>query len=179
MAHESQLNFIYSVKHRYPHFFTNTKVLEIGSVDINGSARQFFYESQYTGIDVYPGSGVDRVCFGHEVDDPDESYDTVLSEECFEHDMYWDKTFKNMIRLCKKGGLVFFTCAAPGRHEHGTNRTSPQDSLTCKLGSLGDYYRNLQESDFREFINFEELFSEHKFLTNENPCDLYFYGIKS
>jgi len=178
MAHETQINFIKSVKNYHQDYFTNKKVLEIGSVDINGSPRQFFTNCHYTGVDLAPGKGVDVVSFGHLLSDPDETYDVVLSTECFEHDQFWEKTFKNMIRMCRKGGLIFFTCASKGRPEHGTNRTSPQDSLTTQLGTLGDYYKNLEEKDFREIINFEDVFTHHWFGTNDNPSDLYFCGIK-
>lgn len=178
MAHESQTNFVLSVKNSNENFFSNKKVLEIGSVDINGSPRNLFSNCEYIGVDVASGKNVDRVCFGHLVDDPDESYDVVLSTECFEHDPHWMDTFKNIIRLCKSGGLIFFTCATTGRPEHGTHRTTPGDSLTCQLGDLGNYYKNLEEKDFRANINFEQHFQSFTFSTNANPADLYFYGIK-
>lgn len=177
MAHETQMKFLTDVKKHHEEFFRNSKVLEIGSVDINGSPRVLFNNCIYTGVDLAPGKGVDRISFGHSIDDPDGSYDTVISTECFEHDQYYQNTFKNMIRLCRKGGLIVFTCATTGRPEHGTNRTSPEDSLTCHIG-LGDYYKNLEEKHFREFINFDEVFSFYWFGTNLNPADLYFCGIK-
>lgn len=177
MAHETQMNFLADVKKYHQSFFKNSRVLEIGSVDINGSPRSLFTNCIYTGVDVAPGRGVDRVGFGHSIDDPSGSYDVVLSTECFEHDQYYQNTFKNMIRLCRKGGLIIFTCATTGRPEHGTNKTTPNDSLTCHIG-LGDYYKNLEEKDFREFINFDETFSNYWFGTNQSPADLYFCGIK-
>ena len=89
----------------------NRKVLEVGSLDINGTVRIFFDNCDYTGLDLGEGKGVDLIEEGQNYDAPDETYDTVLSTECFEHNPYWKETFLNMIRLCKKNGLVFFTCA--------------------------------------------------------------------
>ena len=119
MAHPEQREFILKVKEKYPEFFKGKKVLDIGSLDINGSARDFFDDCDYTGIDVGEGKGVDIVCPGEEWDAPDQTYDVVLSAECFEHNPNWLETFRNMMRMCKPGGLVFFTCATHGREEHG------------------------------------------------------------
>ena len=82
-----------------------------------------------------------------------------------------------MVKLCRKGGLVVFTCATTGRPEHGTERTTPQDSpLTIAQG--WSYYQNLTEEDFAS-IAFESLFTESSFAVNKRSCDLYFEGIKA
>lgn len=178
MAHIEQRNFIEKIKNNYPVFFSNKKVLEIGSLNINGTLRDFFVDSDYIGIDVGDGPGVDIVCEGQSYNAPDESYDVVCSAECFEHNPYWLETFKNMIRLCKKNGFVFFTCASDGRPEHGTSRTTPQCSpLTVSNG--WDYYRNLNENDFRKEIDFDVYFKSYGFEINHQSHDLYFWGIKS
>jgi hypothetical protein len=82
-----------------------------------------------------------------------------------------------MIRLCKPGGFVFFTCATEGRPEHGTSRSTPLDSpLTVDQG--WEYYRNLNESDFQQFIDFDDQFKYYGFEINDQSKDLYFWGIK-
>jgi SAM-dependent methyltransferase len=177
MAHPEQDFFVMDLKNKHQYYFANQKVLDIGSLDINGSVKKHFKNCDYTGIDVGYGENVDIVCEGQDYDAPDESYDVVCSLECFEHNPYWYETFMNMIRLCKKDGLVFFTCATTGRQEHGTRRTSVQDSpLTIDLG--WDYYKNLTEQDFTEKVDFSSHFSKYKFVVNTKIKDLYFYGIK-
>ena len=178
MAHPEQANFIRQVKDQYPEFFKNKKVLDVGSLDINGTARDIFDDCDYTGIDVGEGPCVDIVCPGQEYDAPDGEYDVVLSAECFEHNPYWLETFTNMFRMCKDEGLVFFTCATHGREEHGTTRSMPHASpLTVNL--QWDYYRNLDESDFTSKIDFDKYFDEYRFETRtEYPQDLYFVGKK-
>lgn len=157
--------------------FFQKKVLEVGSLNINGSIRQFFAYCDYLGIDVGPGKDVDLVCEGQTLDHPDNTYDTVGSCECFEHNPYWVETFVNMHRMCKPGGLVFMTCATTGRPEHGTTRTSPADSpLTIGIG--WDYYKNLTEQDFKDKLDIDSMFSEYKFEVGSPHADLYFYGIK-
>jgi len=176
MAHQEQKDFVEKLRNSFSEFFTNKKVLEIGSLNINGSIREFFDNCKYTGIDVGFGDGVDIVCEGQNYKASDDTYDVVLSAECFEHNPYWLETFKNMIRLCKNNGLVFFTCATDGRPEHGTSKTTPLDSpLTVNLG--WDYYRNLNEKNFTDEINFDDYFSEYQFEINEEHKDLYFWGI--
>ena len=176
MSHIQQLRFVESVKSRYPDFFKGTQVLEIGSLNINGSVRSFFSAGTYTGIDVGPGPGVDVVCEGQHYDsDP---VDVTISCECFEHNPYWKETFTNMLRLTRVGGLVIMTCATTGRPEHGTVRTTPKDSpLTVAKGWT--YYQNLTESDMRAHFDFDRLFSSYGFETNPRVSDLYFYGIKA
>lgn len=177
MAHTEQREFVRDLKNKYPTFFRNQVVLDIGSLDINGSVKDHFINCDYTGIDVGPGKNVDIVCEGQNYDAPDSSYDVVCSLECFEHNPYWHETFLNMIRLCKSDGLVFFTCATTGRKEHGTSSSLPQDSpLTLDIG--WNYYKNLTEEDFTLKMNFNDYFNRYEFSINEKAKDLYFYGIR-
>lgn len=176
MAHREQAEYIASVKQRFPQFFNSGRVLEIGSLNINGTVRQFFNAEEYIGVDVGEGPGVDVVISGHEYDDK-RKFDCVISCECLEHNPFWKETFLNMTRLCRRGGLVVFTCATTGRPEHGTERTTPQDSpLTIAKG--WSYYENLTEEHF-SFIDLKELFLDHRFSVNTASCDLYFEGIKA
>jgi SAM-dependent methyltransferase len=177
MAHFDQQNFVSETKKQYPEYFINKKVLEIGSWIVNGTVRDFFENCDYLGIDLSEGPGVDLISFGHEYSAPDNSYDTVISCECFEHDMFYEKTFSNMFRMCKNDGIIIFTCATTGRGEHGTRRTTPQDSLTSRIPSLTDYYKNLVKEDFLKIFNFNEHFKKYEFSVKGH--DLYFYGIKN
>ena len=174
MAHREQREWCELVKYAHDEYFVGTSVLDIGSLDINGNNRYLFEQCNYTGIDIGDGPNVDVVCSGH-LFKSDDLFDVVISTECFEHDEYWQQTLKNVINnLLKDGGLFLFSCAAPGRPEHGTKRTSPKDSPFTN-----DYYRNLSEADIRSVLNCNEIFSNYKFKTRiDFPQDLYFYGIK-
>ena len=177
MAHPAQNEFIGRIKAIFPGHFRRAKVLEIGSLDINGTIRALFEDCDYTGIDVGPGKGVDIVCEGQKFDAPAESFDVVISCETMEHNPFWAETFANMVRLAKPAGLVLMTCATTGRKEHGTTRTSPADSpLTVAKG--WDYYRNLTARDFAEAGVLGPL-ALRFFATSLDDYDLYFAGSKT
>jgi len=179
MAHQEQIDFCTSVKAIYPKYFKGVKVLDIGSLDINGNNRYLFDDCDYTGIDIGAGPNVDQVVSGHEFKS-DTQFDVIISTECFEHDKHYAETLRNAYSLLKSGGLLLFSCAAPGRPEHGTVATSPKDSPFTT-----DYYKNLSEMDIIAAFTFmggnsmEDLFIERNYQTRtEFPQDLYFYGIK-
>ena len=184
MAHLHQQEFCLKIKNNYPDFFKNKKVLDIGSLDINGSNRDLFENCNYLGIDIGEGKNVDYVSVGHLFDGPDNYYDTIISTEVFEHDMFYHDTIKNIMRMLKPGGLFLFTCAAPGRDEHGTRRTDGGSApLLIQISEeWADYYKNLTDKDFKEINGFNECFPDGKFelweYVTDRPCDLYFYGFK-
>jgi SAM-dependent methyltransferase len=177
MSHSQQRRFLATVAEFFPEFFVGSRVLEIGSLDVNGSARSFFTNCDYTGLDVAPGIGVDVVCGGHEYDAADGTFDIVLSMETMEHNPYWVDTVRNMLRLCRTGGTVLVSCASLGRPEHGTTRSDPGSSpLTVGLG--WDHYRNLSEAELRRTV----VSARHQVLvrywTNWQTHDLYMAAVK-
>jgi len=177
MSHPEQLEFVDRVRGIWPRHFDGVRVLEIGSLDINGTIRSRFPNCQYTGIDVDAGPGVDIACQGQDYDGPDASFDTVISCEVMEHNPHWKETFQNMVRLCRSDGLMVMTCATWGRKEHGTARSLPDNSpLTVSKG--WSYYRNLRARDFIEARLMEPL-SAWSFFENWRSFDLYFVGTKA
>jgi hypothetical protein len=174
MAHPEQMHWFASIQQRWPYYFNQQRVLEVGSLNLNGTVRIFFTDCDYTGIDLGPGPGVDLIANGAEYCCADH-YSVVISTESFEHNPDWVKTFDNMLASVCTTGLIIFTCASTGRPEHGTRATTPSDSpYTCD----NEYYRNLTEQDFRQHWDFDQLFSEYAFYYNADSCDLYFAGIR-
>ena len=173
MSHFEQQVFVRLINLMFPRMFTGARVLEVGSLDINGSVRDLFTNCDYTGVDLCDGPGVDLVAQGQDLDFPTGHFDVTISAECFEHNPYWLATFVNMHRMTRNEGLVVFTCATEGRPEHGTARTTPADSpFTLEW----DYYRNLVESDFAA-LDLGLMFSTYDFDVNHVSHDLYFFGI--
>jgi hypothetical protein len=176
MAHPSQRQWCEDVKNKFPDFFKDKRVLDVGSLDINGSNRDLFDTTDYTGIDVGEGKNVDVVSKAHEyIARP---YDVIISTECFEHDQYITETLPHLMVLLKSGGLFLFTCATTGRLPHGCEQRSPQDSpLTMALPDWNhSYYRNLTPKDVCEIIDID-IFKEYTF--NKLDLDIRFYGIKN
>lgn len=179
MSHSAQREFCLKVKQRFPKMFFGVRVLDCGSLDINGNNRDLFEKSQYVGIDIGLGKNVDLVCRTHEHCAETGYYDVVISTECLEHDMYYVVSFQNMVRMLRSGGLLLFTCATIGRKEHGTRRSFPNDSpMTAIYPGWADYYRNLTEADVREVLPIEEIFSSFEFTVHTEHQDLHFWGIR-
>ena len=165
MAHKELRDFCLSVRERHPEFFKNKNVLDIGSLDINGSNRDLFEDCNYIGLDIGEGKNVDLICSGHLFEGPDNYFDTIISTGVFVYDVNYEQTIKNVMRMLKPGGLFLFTSVSYGRPEQ-----------------LMNHYKNLEETDIRRVSGFDEMFPDCYFeLKNmgiETPSDLYFYGVK-
>jgi SAM-dependent methyltransferase len=182
--HPEANQFVAHVKAKFPEYFAGKKVLEVGSLNVNGTVRDFFTDCDYTGIDIAPGNGVDRVLHVtrllHECTGIAEgSYgpvltflcDVMISTEALEHDELWDKSLEAMSALLKPGGILIITCAGPGRLEHGTTKTDPDSSPFTT-----DYYRNISVEDFRGVLPMS-LWADAELIYGRDGEDLYFYGI--
>ncbi len=177
MAHPAQAEFFATVREHFPEAFRGVRVLEVGSLDINGSVRELFSGCDYTGVDLQLGPGVDLACQGQLVEFPTGHFDTVISAECLEHNPYWRETVANTLRMSRPDGLVLISCATTGRKEHGTSRTNP-DASPFTSAAKWDYYRNLRASDLAEAVNLPGWLSDHAAWVNHLTKDLYFVGIR-
>ena len=172
--HKKQREWCESLKERFPQYFDCVRVLDIGSLDINGTNRYLFDNCHYVGVDIVSGPGVDTVCRGHEVFG--DQYNVVLSTNTLEHDMFWHLTLPQMIRLTKHHGLMFFSCSYSQR-QHGTREKKPKDSGTVQLQSdWSDYYRNLKVGDVCSVLKPERSFGTY--MIGVTGKDLRFWGIK-
>lgn len=93
------------------------KVLEVGSYDVNGSVRNLY--SDYTGVDVRPGPGVDQV-YKDTIPFDHHTFDKVLYLEAMEHDPFFWRTVREAARVLKRGGLMLVTTRMFGfpKHDH-------------------------------------------------------------
>lgn len=172
MSHPAQKEFFRKVKKLHPDSFHKVKVIDCGSLDVNGSIKDIFTESEYIGVDIVGGKNVDVVSHIKDLAFEDGSFDTVVSGEMLEHDGTWKESLQKMYDLCKPGGLIAITCAGEGRREHGTRRTNGK-----VWGTDPDYYMNLTEEHFREVYK-DDMFTEAHHEYNPVAYDQYFYGIK-
>ena len=169
--HKQQIDFIERTKERFHEYFGNYKhILDVGSLDVNGTNRVFFDSSIfYTGIDIGKGKNVDIVCSVHEFK-ASEKWDVVICTEMLEHDRYFELSITRMIEFMRDYGLLIITAAGPGRIEHGTKRFKPEDSPFTN-----DYYRPVTFSALNKALNPEVIFSQYQFEVNRE--DVYFWGI--
>lgn len=178
--HGEAKNFTLYAKNVFPSFFINKKVLDVGSGDINGNNRFLFENCDYSGNDLIEAPNVTIVSKTMDLPFDPETFDTIISTECFEHDPTYKESFQKIVEILKPGGLFVFTCASTGRPEHGTLRS-------CKNASYGtigniegwsDYYKNLTVEDVNESIDLDEIFESWKSYYNCVSKDLYFVGVK-
>jgi SAM-dependent methyltransferase len=105
------INFLESIKELRPDLFKNSRVLEVGSKDINGTVREKFDNCEYSGVDIQSGDGVDIV--GHLcdiTDDLHDSYDIILCMNVLEHDRLWRKTLIECCNRISENGKIVIVC---------------------------------------------------------------------
>lgn len=99
------------------------RVLEIGSMDVNGTLRSVVppdRDVRYTGADLAAGPGVD-VVIQHTGELPFEtaSFDAVVSSSCLEHDPQFWTTVDEAVRVTKPGGFIYLSTPSNGQfHSH-------------------------------------------------------------
>lgn len=168
------------IKSQLPEYFINKNILDVGSGDINGNNRYLFENCTYVGNDVIQAENVTIVSKTKDLPFENNYFDTIISTECFEHDPEYKESLLKIYNLLKPNGLFVFTCASTGRPEHGTRRTSNFDSYGTlgELADMQDYYKNLTEKDVDLVLDIKNNFSTFNSYYCNNPCDLYFVGIK-
>jgi len=174
--HEACRNWCQLIKDLYPEYFYDSIVCEMGSLNINGSVRDYFTDCTYIGVDVIPGPGVNIVSIFHESLLKKELYDVVTSMNALEHDMYYEKSLKKMVEILKPAGLMFISCSGLWK-EHGTINHDANKSGTVKYSEeWSKYYKSLTVNDIVNALEPDENFSVWDCALVER--DVRFVGIK-
>lgn len=102
----------------------NKRVIEIGSNNVNGGLRSIIESwnpSEYIGVDIERGSGVDVICSAENVVNVfgKESFDIVISTEMLEHVQDWRLVISNIKKVCKPNGIILITTRSHGFAYHG------------------------------------------------------------
>lgn len=138
------------------------RVLEIGSYDVNGSARALFPAgTDYVGIDRVAGPGVDW-----QVDarwfDGDGKFDVAITTETLEHDVEPQTIIDCAGVALRSGGLLIITAAGLGREPHG-------DHGGPVTGDM--YFGVIEPNALKEMLSlgwYDVTITEHK-----EHCDVY------
>lgn len=125
-VHSAAMEFVFTNFHNWRKNEDRLDVLEIGSLDINGSVRPIFkpFQASYTGIDMQEGPGVDLVVDAAKFINF-ESYDVIVCAEVFEHTPYWPQILQNSYNNLRPGGVFIATMAGEGRHPHSAIDENP------------------------------------------------------
>lgn len=142
----------------------NKHVLDIGSLDVNGSLKPIFQSAKYLGLDQSIGPNVDLVSSSHEIPLDDNSIDIIVCSSCFEHDnMFW-VTFLEMCRLVKTNGYIYINAPSNGPyHAH------PVDNWRFYL----DSWKAMSEWAYRNnyFVNLLESYIDTELSSCKNWYD--------
>lgn len=139
------------------------KVLEIGSLDINGSQKTYDFLGtnkswremigceEYIGIDLIKGREVDQVMDAHDLAWKDNYFDLVLCMNMIEHDSDIQQTLREGYRVLKPGGLFLLTTVDETHPEHMEEQAAelnlPYNHITEK--ALSDMVSNLKPESWK------------------------------
>lgn len=131
------------------------RVLEVGSLDVNGSTRNYDFlgsgvkwidligNPEYVGIDIVAGKGVDFEMNAHDIMFKDDYFDLVICVNTLEHDDDVVASLKEMKRVCKKGGLILLSVpneTVPKHHsEHYNCLNEEQYKALLHKAGYADY----------------------------------------
>lgn len=131
------------------------RVLEVGAYDVNGSAQSVLKSwgpSEYIGVDIEKGPGVDVVCDASALVDTfgKESFDTVVSNEMLEHARDWKGAISNIKNVTKAGGIMVLTTRSFGFNYHAF----PYDFWRYELDDMREIFSDCEilvlENDAQE-----------------------------
>ena len=112
---------------------------------INGSLRstvELLGPSDYIGIDIQMGHGVDQICkaddcinkFGYN------RFDVVICTEVLEHAKNWKKTIHNLKSILKPNGILIITTRSRGFPYHGY----PFDFWRYEISDMESIFRDFE-----------------------------------
>jgi hypothetical protein len=97
-------------------------VIELGSLNINGSGREVIPHILWTGVDLRPGPGVDYQCRGEELISTfgRNKFDGAVCLETLEHCEDWKRNFINLWGCLKFLGICVISTPGPDfpRHDY-------------------------------------------------------------
>jgi SAM-dependent methyltransferase len=118
------------------HKIQPARILDIGSRDTNGSPRPLFPDSEYTGIDIHEGAGVDIVMDAHMLFKhfDENHFDAVLCLNLLEHATNPWRVMRQIEFVLEDGGYLYVSVPAIGFPYHG----SPKDYWRMTEHALRD-----------------------------------------
>lgn len=107
------LDFVRKSAHFVPE---GADILEVGSQDVNGTARTILNYKTYFGVDILPGKNVDEVMSVYDLENRlgRERYDVVVSTELLEHLEDWAEALYQIVSVCKSKGYIYLTTRSEG-----------------------------------------------------------------
>lgn len=147
-----------------------TRVVEFGSLHINGAVRDLFEknpEVSYLGVDLVAGEGVDKVGDAAKMRWKPE-HDLAICCEVLEHYDRPDLLIRAAGRALKPGGLFLITCA--------TDPRAPHSGLDGGPVRGGEHYQNIAPEDLAGWL--AKSFARYELEIHPDRGDLYAWARK-
>jgi SAM-dependent methyltransferase len=122
-------------------FKRGDRVLDVGSMDVNGTVRSLFLgASEYVGIDMRAGKDVDRVMTAEDLPKHFEAgyFDVVVCSNALEHMERWQDAIRGMWFVLKEGGTLTIVTPTKEKGRHGY----PDDYWRFTLDEYGQVFRD-------------------------------------
>ena len=103
-------------------FKRGDKVLDVGSMDVNGTVRpNFLAAGEYVGIDMRPGKDVDRVMCAEDLPGHFKPgyFDIVVCSNALEHMEHWKEALMGMWLVLKDHGNLCVVTPTKEKGRHG------------------------------------------------------------
>jgi SAM-dependent methyltransferase len=158
--HKTNRLFWEYCQNKYKRWFDGpNRVLEVGSMNINGSVRDHFTGfTEYVGVDWRPGPMVDVVCKAEDMVF-DHNFDTVISASMLEHDPAWNKSLERMVSFVAPGGILLLSWGAAKNKHHceesatdGQFHALPAGYVLEVLDQLGIYIHEFRYEAHLPFV---------------------------
>lgn len=123
--HQGNREWLAHAQAVYGHRWQWTGVLELGSLDVNGSAREIIRAGVYIGVDRVAGPGVDIACDA-EATSFERSFGCLLCTSVLEHTPRWREILEhNRQWLRANGGVLLLSWGAEGNQHHAPEPWAP------------------------------------------------------
>ncbi len=152
---------------------TGLRALEVGSrldyggyraiADLHGGF------SEYVGVDIEEGPGVDVVCEAERLVERfgTEAFDAVITTELIEHVRDWRLVVSNLKNVCRPGGIIIVTTRSKGYGYHA----APYDFWRYELSDMENIFSDceilLLEKDLEEPGGFVKVRKPEDFVEND------------
>ena len=153
--HRGDREFLNNMRIAYLNHFDKAKVLELGSLDINGTARDGFTNCEFVGIDKFPGKCVDIVVEAKNTVFTPGYFDTIVSMSMFEHDAEWKLSLSHNLQWLRSGGFLMLSWGAEGNRYH-----EPDPWALIPINDMLEFAKTLPLKDIDIFFEREKYYPD-------------------
>lgn len=123
-------------------------MVEFGSRNINGSARDLVDCVNYIGVDIHEGPGVNVVIDAADYTPQFKAPDLIICMETLEHAPNACAVVQNAARILRDGGHLIVTCATDPRPPHTATGINADGTFSP---AEGEYYQNIKPEDLQRW----------------------------